>query len=125
MAPVEFVMRVSLSNLNCAAFFAGLRGHVQNAEDIVLAHDEVLGTGEDGLAAGVLSEQDPVADFTSRATMAPSSSLYHSRWPGPRLAQASPGSQCSCGPPASDHLEGRIVGNYLPYLISDLLPVVH
>ena len=36
---------------------------IQNAEDVVLAHDEVLSAVQLGLAAGVLPEKDAVADF--------------------------------------------------------------
>src|ERR1700733_9897648 len=35
----------------------------QNAEDVVLAHDEVLGTFHFGLAAGVFPEENAVTGF--------------------------------------------------------------
>ena len=44
-------------------FLAGSRPRIQNAEDVVLAHDDVLGAVHLGLAAGVLPEKDAVADL--------------------------------------------------------------
>jgi len=41
----------------------GLGSPIQNAEDVVLAHDDVLRTRHFGLGTGILPKKDAVADF--------------------------------------------------------------
>ena len=49
--------------MNYATFFASLAGRIQNAEHIVLAHDDVLRALQRDLVAGVFSKKDTVAGF--------------------------------------------------------------
>src|SRR4030095_5978960 len=44
-------------------FVGRLGSRIQNAEDVILAHDDVLSAIQLGLASGVLPKKDAVADF--------------------------------------------------------------
>jgi hypothetical protein len=60
---VSLLSRNVESKFELAGVLRGLSARAQNAKDIVLAHDDVLGAIQLGLAAGVLSKKDAITDL--------------------------------------------------------------
>src|SRR5438309_5570620 len=57
-----------LFEFELAGFLGGLRSRIQNAEDVVFAHDHVLSAIQLGVAAGVLPKEDAVAGFDAEGS---------------------------------------------------------
>src|SRR4051794_25254060 len=53
----------SMGRSRSSGFLGGLSSAIEDAEHVVLAHDDVLGAINLSLAAGILAKQDTVAGF--------------------------------------------------------------
>src|SRR5260370_24871320 len=58
-----FFLVISNSEIGLAGLFCRFWGCIQDAEDLVLAHDHVLIAIELNVTAGILTEQDTVTHF--------------------------------------------------------------
>ena len=56
-------IKTTVFGFELAGFRKRLRSRVQNSQDIILAHDDVLSAIQFDLVAGILAEQDAVTGF--------------------------------------------------------------